>query len=332
MTEIRELDRTDEAQMHAWWTCGHDAMSTRPVDLWPDWEISRHALPQHDPDRETHFLGVHDGAEMVGSGLVVLPTTDNTHLGAVQVFVPPAHRGRGTGSALLEHGEAVIAAAGRKTILADARAPLDDDGDDGRWAVARGYAIANVDGIKVVDLAATADRWPELEAHAAERRGDYRLVSWTDPTPEEHLASLAVAMSKFVDEIPLGDLDLESEEWTPERIRRTEARRQAQRRQELTVVALTPSGEVAGYTNLVVAPHAPRVAGIEDTLVLAEHRGHRLGLGMKVLLHQRLRELHPGAELIATGNATTNRWMNEVNEQLGYRVVDRMLELQKVLP
>jgi hypothetical protein len=50
-----------------------------------------------------------------------------------------------------------------------------------------------------------------------------------------------------------------------------------------------------------------------------------------VLLHQQIRVLHPGAELIATGNATTNRWMNDVNEQLGYRPVDRNLELQKVL-
>ena len=52
---------------------------------------------------------------------------------------------------------------------------------------------------------------------------------------------------------------------------------------------------------------------------------------MKVLLHQQLRALHPGAELIVTGNATTNRWMNAVNDQLGYQLVDRLLELQKLV-
>ena len=50
-----------------------------------------------------------------------------------------------------------------------------------------------------------------------------------------------------------------------------------------------------------------------------------------MLLHQQIRALHPGAELIATGNATTNRWMNDVNEQLGYRPVDRILEVQKIV-
>jgi GNAT superfamily N-acetyltransferase len=331
VVEVRELDRSDESQLHDWWATGRAAMSTRPVDLWSDWEIARYALPQVDRDNLTVFLGAYVDGVMVGSGLVVVPLTDNTHLGSVEVYVPPAHRRRGHGSALLDHGEALVVEAGRTTILGDVRVPVDEENDDSRWAQARGYAVANVDGVKVVDLAATADLLPALEAQAAERLGDYRLLWWTDPAPEEHLASLAAAMSRFLEEIPLGDLDLQPEAWTPERLRAHAARRAAQHRDQLMVVALAPSGEVAGYTNLTIAPHAPRLAGIEDTLVLPDHRGHRLGLAMKVLLHQQVRALHPGAELIATGNATTNRWMNDVNEQLGYQLVDRCLELQKVL-
>jgi GNAT superfamily N-acetyltransferase len=329
--DIRELDRADQAQLQDWWAVGHAAMSHRPVDLWPEWEISRLSLPKVDPDNETSLLGAYAGDQMVGSALTVLPLKDNTHLGALEVYVPPDHRRRGVGSALLARAEEIVVAAGRRTLLADVRVPVDDDSDDSRWAEARGYAVANVDTVKVVDLAATADRLPGLGARAAERQGDYRLAWWTDPAPEEHLASLAAAMSRFIEEIPLGDLDLEPEVWTPERLRGRESRRAAQQRDQLTVVALAPSGEVAGYTDLVVAPHAPRHASIGDTLVLPNHRGHRLGLAMKVLLHQQVRALHPRAELIATGNATTNTFMNAVNEQLGYRPVDRSLELQKVL-
>jgi hypothetical protein len=129
----------------------------------------------------------------------------------------------------------------------------------------------------------------------------------------------------------LGDLDLVPQAWTSERLRVREARRAAQRRDQLTVVALTPVGAVAGYTNAHFSPHAPRLADIGDTLVLPDHRGHRLGLAMKVLLHQKLRELYPAAQLIATGNATSNSQMNDVNDQLGYRLVDRALEMQKVI-
>jgi GNAT superfamily N-acetyltransferase len=329
--DIREVERTDEAQLHAWWSAGHAAMSHRPVDLWPDWEISRLFLPEVDPDNRIVLLGAYAGDAMVGCALAYLPLKDNTHLGALEVYVPPGHRRRGVGSALLERAEEIVVAGGRTTLIADVRVPLDEDSPDSRWAESHGYAVANVDAVKVVDLAATADLLPGLEDLAAERLGDYRLAWWTDPAPEEHLVSLAAAMSRFLEEVPLGDLDLKPQAWTPERLRGREARRAAQRRVQLTVVALTPSGEVAGYTNLALSPHAPRVADIGDTLVLPDHRGHRIGLAVKVLLHQQVRALHPGVELIATGNATTNRWMNDVNERLGYRPVDRNLELQKLL-
>jgi GNAT superfamily N-acetyltransferase len=329
--DIRAVDRSDERQLHDWWSCGHAAMARRPVDLWPDWEVSRYSLPQADPDNRIELLGAYVDRTMVGSGLVFLPLKDNLHLGAVEVYVPPANRRQGIGSALLTRGEAIAVGEGRTTLLGDVRVPLDGDTDDRRWAEARGYLRANEDGVKVADLAATADRLPALEELAAERRGDYRLVWWTDPAPEEHIASLAAAMSRFVEEIPLGDLDIRPQALTAERLRGREDRRAAQRLAQLTVAALAPSGEVAGYTNLSLSPQAPRLADIGDTLVLPDHRGHRLGLGMKVLLHQKVRELFPGAEIIATGNATTNSFMNAVNKQLGYHLVDRILELQKMI-
>ena len=52
---------------------------------------------------------------------------------------------------------------------------------------------------------------------------------------------------------------------------------------------------------------------------------------MKVLLHQRLRAEFPDTELLVTGNADVNDHMNAVNERLGYRPVDRALELQKLV-
>lgn len=329
--DVREVDRSDEGQLRDWWSCGHAAMSQRPVDLWPDWEVSRYSLPQPDPENRVDLLGAYSGVTMVGSAMAFMPLEDNVHLAAFDVLVPPERRRQGIGTALLARCEQLAVEEGRTTLLGDVRAPLEEDGDDSRWAAARGYLKANEDGIKVVDLAATADRLPALEVEAAEKLGDYRLEWWLDPAPEEHLASLAAAMSRFIEEIPLGDLDLKPQAWTAQRLRGREERHAAQRRTQLTVAALAPSGEVAGYTNAHLSPHAPRLADIGDTLVLPDHRGHRLGLAMKVLLHQQVRALFPGAEIIATGNATTNSFMNAVNVQLGYHLVDRNLELQKIL-
>ena len=187
--------------------------------------------------------------------------------------------------------------------------------------------------MKVVDLAATADLLPELEAQAAERLGDYRLAWWTDPAPEEHLASLAAAMSRFVEEIPLGDLDLRARRpGRRERLREREARRAAQRREQLTVVALAPSGEVAGYTDLeAVAARAAARSTSATPWCCPTTAATGSAWPSRCCCTSRLRSSAPGAELVATGNATTNSWMNAVNEQLGYRPVDRILELQKVL-
>jgi GNAT superfamily N-acetyltransferase len=306
-------------------------MAHRPVDLWPDWEISRRALPVPDPDGRSVFLGAFDGDTLAGTAHVAFPLKDNVHLAFLGVWVRPERRRGGVGTALLARVESLVADDRRTTLLADVYAPLEGENEGSRFAAAHGYAVANVDNAKVVGLRATEPSWPGLEAAAAERRDDYELVWWTDPTPEEHVAGLCAAMSRFIGEIPLGDLDLQAQAWTPERLRAREERRLAQGRLVVLVAAVAPDGSLAGYTNLTWSQHAPRVADIMDTLVLPEHRGHRLGLGMKVLLHQQLRRLSPDTELVATGNATTNRWMNEVNEQLGYRVVDRTLELQKVL-
>jgi hypothetical protein len=54
-------------------------------------------------------------------------------------------------------------------------------------------------------------------------------------------------------------------------------------------------------------------------------------LALKVRLHQETRTRHPEVTRIATGNADVNRWMNAVNDQLGYRVVETSFDVQKVL-
>ena len=181
--EIREVDRGDEGQVHDWWATGHAATSHGPVDLWPDWEVSRHALPQVDPENRSVLLTAYDDGRPVGSGIIVVPLADNTHMAILQVFVHPDHARRGVGQTLLDRVEAIAAAEGRTTLFSDVHVPVDGENEHARWARTRGYVVANVDGVKLVELAAHRDGLAALEAVAGERLGDYRLASWTDPAP-----------------------------------------------------------------------------------------------------------------------------------------------------
>jgi GNAT superfamily N-acetyltransferase len=329
--EVRELDPHDEPSLRRWWEIGHAAESGRPLDLWPDWEQSRLSLPEPRAHSRTRLFGAFEGDRMVGAGLLDLSDADNLHLAAVTPYVAPPDRRRGVGAAVLAALERAAAEEGRTTFLSDAHVPLEGDSAGSQFAAAHGYAVANQDTIKVADLRATEPTWPGLAELAAERTDGYRLLWWAGPAPDEHVEGLAALKSRFLGEIPLGDLDLRPQLFDVARIRHNEARIARTRRAHLVVAAESPTDGLVGYTDFYLHLDAPRLAHIDSTLVLPEHRGHRLGLAMKVLLHQRLRAEFPDTGLLVTGNADINDYMNAVNEQLGYRPIDRVLELQKVL-
>ena len=53
------------------------------------------------------------------------------------------------------------------------------------------------------------------------------------------------------------------------------------------------------------------------------HRGHRLGLLVKVAMLEWLAEREPQLTRIVTGNADGNEHMIAINDELGYTVLDR---------
>ena len=55
-------------------------------------------------------------------------------------------------------------------------------------------------------------------------------------------------------------------------------------------------------------------------MVVRGHRGHRLGLLLKVAMLELLAEREPQVERIETYNAESNAHMVTINETLGYRV------------
>ncbi len=163
----------------------------------------------------------------------------------------------------------------------------------------------------------------------AARIGDYRIVEWGGATPEEHIEEVCGALNRFISMIPTGDLEMEDLDFTPERLRRNEARGVDLGTTRLVGAALAPDGTLAGYTDLFVEQASRSRAGIGITMVLPEHRGHSLGLGIKLATHRSLVAQVPECRIVVTGNADVNEHMNAVNERMGYRLVENILEFQK---
>ena len=77
--------------------------------------------------------------------------------------------------------------------------------------------------------------------------------------------------------------------------------------------------------------HEPGKAYQWGTLVLREHRGHRLGQATKAHNLLWLQRERADLTLLVTYNAEVNRHMIAVNEAMGFRPVERLGEYQRTL-
>jgi GNAT superfamily N-acetyltransferase len=77
--------------------------------------------------------------------------------------------------------------------------------------------------------------------------------------------------------------------------------------------------ELVAFTDLQIPLAQPERAHQAGTLVLAEHRGHRLGALVKTAVLRELAATMPEVRRISTVNSDSNRPMVAVNEALGFR-------------
>jgi hypothetical protein len=149
--------------------------------------------------------------------------------------------------------------------------------------------------------------------------------------PDRWLEGYCRLNEAFNELAPMGELDVEAEVWDEARVRGMEERGRQIGRRVLGAAALSGTGQLVGLTELVISEHARHRGFQSGTLVLPEHRGHALGIAMKVTNHRVVRELFPECRIVMTGNADVNEAMNAVNDKLGYRTVEQCIEVQREL-
>jgi GNAT superfamily N-acetyltransferase len=329
--EIRELDRHDEAQVRAFWEVERDAVADRPYNTFLAWQAAKAYIPMEFDDRLRLFLAAWDGDAMVGAFAGGGPLTDNTHRAHGEVAVLPDHRRRGIGTQLLDRFQEWALEHGRRIVGGEVFAPVDGTSPALEFATRHGFRVTIEDGMKVVDIPGTRGRWDALEAECAPYHRDYELRTVWAPIPEELVAGYVAINNMFMSEAPTGDADVEDEVWTPERLRANEERGAKAGRQDVTTFAVDPNGEVAAMTELFVNETMPHRGFQSGTLVVPAHRGHRLGLAVKVANQRALADRFPDLAWIVTGNADVNMHMNAINDRLGFQVVERCLEVEKGL-
>ncbi len=335
--DIRRLDAADPEQMtafHATYYAAHVFGRTYSTP-WMLEEMRADFLGERTGERGLGFCGYVDG-QVVTVGMVWLPLKDNLHLANVEVGTHPEHRRRGHGSAMLEHLTEVARAEGRRTLTSEVAAPYDGPHDgaghpDADFLTHRGFTFGLGDVMRVLDLPADPRLLRRLADEAAPHHADYTLRRFKGRVPDDIVEPFGQLTAALVTEAPMGEMELEREVFDLERIRADEEVFAASGRTKYTTVAIARDGDVVAYSELVVPRHDPGRVYQWGTLVLPAHRGHRLGLATKVHNLMWLQQERPEGGLLVTFNAEVNGPMIAVNEVMGFRPVERLVEFQKRL-
>jgi GNAT superfamily N-acetyltransferase len=284
---------------------------------------------------EVQALGVAlDGGTPVGYARVYVFRRENLDKCWTEVVVDPDHRGHGAGSRLLAWAEQVARANDRAMVLGEVFVPARDRGEHParRWAAKRGYAPISTDIIRMLRLPTPRGRLEGLAREAGHAHGDYDIRVYGWGVPEELRPGVCDAGNRLMVDAPTGDVEFEPGSLTPEDYAELIDLHRRSGTLPLTAVAVhRASGEVAAYTDLHLPAGNPRVAHQMGTLVVPEHRGHRLGMAVKAANLLEVERSYPERELVLTQNAEDNPHMVAINVSLGFEVVEHCLPLRRVL-
>lgn len=251
--------------------------------------------------------------------VLTLPERENRSYAYLHLFVHAARRRARLGRALACHAAARAVRSGRTLLNGDTREGSAGDA----FARAVGAREGITDVRRVLRLATLSrPALAGLRASVQAAASGYSLLRWEGPVRPEHAAAIA-AVTNSAGDIPR-DTGQEAQRWDAERVRRTELRIAAQGQHYYTVVARhDASGELAGYTQLGVDPLVPEWGYQELTAVARPHRGHRLGMLVKIGMLDLLAAREPALRHIITGNADGNEHMVAINDALGFVPLDR---------
>ena len=317
--EISRIAADDEASIDAWFQLQLAWSQELPDHPRPCRTFHGRILTLPWPDEEDRaYLATVDGVP-VGYCTATVHLVDNCDVLGCELVVHPDHRSRGYATTLLKQLVAFAGESGRTRLLTE----MPMDGPGAPWARARGARPVMEQMHRRLDLTTVDSAAHDaLLAQARSHAMGYTVLQWKSPMPEEHLAGCAVLEGKMSTDIPLDDLAWEPEAYDAERMRRRNEMIVGRGMRQYTSVARHDvTGELVGSTTLT------RLATVSDhidqweTIVLEQHRGHRLGQLLKIENLRFARREEPQLRYIHTVNSDSNAQMQRVNLALGFEPV-----------
>ncbi|WP_431795534.1 N-acetyltransferase family protein [Microbacterium enclense] len=291
------------------------------------------------------WIAVLDG-EVVGRVGLDLPQEAGARTGLWLIELRRSAWGRGIGRAAHELIERTAREHGRTILQSWAEHPAAEgprlEAPTGfgsipldraaRFYLDAGYTLEQIVRQSRLDLADSEPHLRTLLTGAESAATGYRVIQWTLPTPPEFVDAFAYMKSRMITDAPAAGLDYDEEIWDAARVTDWERRyTEADRHVLVTVAQHVDSGELAAFNELSIGKDRTAVTQQEDTLVVASHRGHRLGMLVKCAGLLAWREAIPESPRVLTWNAEENRPMLSINEAIGFAPMSYEGAWQKVL-
>lgn len=288
------------------------------------------------PDRERRQWHIDLDGEMIGCCALDIVQDDHGQTALVTVALLRRFWRRGIGTAAFAQLEETARRAGVRRLLhwgenhddgAGAR-PLAAPTGSGavpadrtaRFLARNGFRLEQVERVSALALSDDTDRrLRALHGEAQARAVGYRIVRWSIPTPPERMDGYAWMKSRISTDVPQGELGMPEEAWDAARVQR-EDDRLLQRGWSMVVTAAehVETGELCAFNELTIGSDPSRSTHQYDTLVLSDHRGHRLGMLVKTAGLLSWRAKHPLSPRVITYNSEENRPMLDINEAIGF--------------
>lgn len=325
---IRPLNEADDAEMEALEALlrasddemlgGHEVRAVQQA---------REGLADNEFRRIRYFVADHRSEGIVACAFTRATLVENTDRLLFFLVVSAQHRGRGVGTKLADAAVALARNLGRPTLAMSAALPAtcdphDPDLPSTRIATRLGLSPVALDIARAAPLPLTESVREAAERQVASRSGEYVMECWRDRTPSNRIDDMVAMLNQFAADEPLEDKATQPTAWTRQRLANAEQWALNVGRTSLTVAAVDREGRLVGFSE-VQRSRAPgsTIAWQRDTVVLPAHRGHGLGLRMKLATHRDLAS--SGVQSVVTWNSQANPYMIGINETLGYRIVSR---------
>ena len=289
-----ELDPTDPEvpaeRVQADLTCSSDVMQVRGFVAWSDGEAVGWA-------RSWNYYG-----------------RRNRDALDLDVEVHPAHRRRGIGRALLAAVIPEAIADGRNRMVAFG---VKSDATVAFWRSLGLEPEYEERASRLLFDGVDADlmnRWIERRD---ERAAELRLVRWRGRTPEEWMDPLRTAR-QAMDDAPLGTIEWEKGMDSADEVAGLTDWEIACGYDPWVLLAVAPSGEVAGYTKAHVDRFDRFHCQQGDTATVAAWRNRGIGRWLKAEMWTWLRAAGADVAMLETENAEENAAMLAINVEMGF--------------